>query len=166
VDGLGSESAFFDAIVNERAWEFGGEGIRKFDLIRWNLLMPKIEEQRVALNKMFKQEYPITVFDKTLTFIPGYLYYKYEDNAEIIDKASFNFFEDRGSATISGYEQVKWLWASSDTDKEPYYERITKFSSGLQKSVNGSCENRHLFPLASSTINDSNGSLSNSYGFQ
>ena len=35
---------FFKAIVNERAWEFGGEGLRKFDLVRWNLYANKIEE--------------------------------------------------------------------------------------------------------------------------
>ena len=29
------DSDFFEAIVNERAWEFGGEGIRKLDLVRW-----------------------------------------------------------------------------------------------------------------------------------
>lgn len=31
-----SKGDFFKAIVNERAWEFGGEGLRKFDLVRWN----------------------------------------------------------------------------------------------------------------------------------
>ena len=33
-----SKAAFFDAIVKERSLELGGEGIRKYDLIRWNLL--------------------------------------------------------------------------------------------------------------------------------
>lgn len=37
---------FFNAIVNERYLEFGSEGIRKFDLIRWNLLAQKIAEAR------------------------------------------------------------------------------------------------------------------------
>ncbi len=36
VDALSSRDDFFEAIVNERAWEFGGEGIRKYDLARWN----------------------------------------------------------------------------------------------------------------------------------
>ncbi len=44
VNNLSSKEAFFNAIVNERAWEFGGEGLRKFDLIRWNLYAQKIEE--------------------------------------------------------------------------------------------------------------------------
>ena len=44
VSALNSKEAFFNAIVNERAWEFGGEGLRKFDLVRWNLYAQKIEE--------------------------------------------------------------------------------------------------------------------------
>jgi len=32
-----THDAFFAAIVTERSCEFGGEGIRKYDLIRWNL---------------------------------------------------------------------------------------------------------------------------------
>ena len=31
-----SKDQFFKAIVNERAWEFGGECLRRFDLVRWN----------------------------------------------------------------------------------------------------------------------------------
>lgn len=36
VENLTRAEDFFEAIVNERAWEFGGEGIRKYDLARWN----------------------------------------------------------------------------------------------------------------------------------
>ena len=39
-----SKESFFNAIVDERAWEFGGEGLRRFDLIRWNLYATKIEQ--------------------------------------------------------------------------------------------------------------------------
>lgn len=40
---------FFNAIVHERLLEFGGEGIRKYDLIRWNLLATKIAETKTKL---------------------------------------------------------------------------------------------------------------------
>lgn len=45
------KDGFFNAIVKERLLEFGGEGIRKYDLIRWNLLATKITEtkQKMAL---------------------------------------------------------------------------------------------------------------------
>src|SRR6476469_8885516 len=34
------KAGFFNAIVNERYLEFGNEHIRKYDLIRWNLMAP------------------------------------------------------------------------------------------------------------------------------
>lgn len=37
VSALGTKDEFFKAIVDERAWEFGGENIRWKDLVRWNL---------------------------------------------------------------------------------------------------------------------------------
>jgi len=42
VDGLNSYEDFFNAIVDERSWEFGGEALRKWDLARWNIYGKKI----------------------------------------------------------------------------------------------------------------------------
>lgn len=44
INSLNTKEKFFEAIVNERAWEFGGEGLRRFDLIRWNLYSKKLDE--------------------------------------------------------------------------------------------------------------------------
>jgi hypothetical protein len=38
--------------VNERYLEFGGEGIRKYDLLRWNLFATKIAEVKDNIEKM------------------------------------------------------------------------------------------------------------------
>lgn len=65
----GSYEGFFDAIVKERSLEFGGEGIRKYDLIRWNLLYAKLEEARANLVKMRNQEAP---YDQ----LPRNIYYR------------------------------------------------------------------------------------------
>jgi hypothetical protein len=46
---VSSQQAFFNTLVNERFLEFGGESIRKYDLIRWNLLASKITEARANL---------------------------------------------------------------------------------------------------------------------
>lgn len=51
IDSVGaSKELFFRAIVNERAWEFGGEGLRRFDLIRWNNYGEIINKVVVDLN--------------------------------------------------------------------------------------------------------------------
>ena len=47
-----SKSDFFKYVVRERSLELGGEGVRKFDLIRWNLLGTAIAESRANMIKM------------------------------------------------------------------------------------------------------------------
>ncbi|HEV7783106.1 MAG TPA: RagB/SusD family nutrient uptake outer membrane protein [Chitinophagaceae bacterium] len=47
-----SKPDFFKAIVRERSLELGGEGVRKFDLIRWNLLATAFTETKANLLKM------------------------------------------------------------------------------------------------------------------
>lgn len=54
VNKLGSKDDFFNAIVDERAWEFGGECIRKFDLIRWGNYGQKIVQTKTELSNMGK----------------------------------------------------------------------------------------------------------------
>ena len=54
VNGLTTKDAFFNAIVNERAWEFGGECLRKFDLGRWNIYGKKIVEAKTTMDNMGK----------------------------------------------------------------------------------------------------------------
>lgn len=45
-----NKDLFFEAIVNERAWEFGGEGIRRFDLVRWNNYGERVNKVVFDLN--------------------------------------------------------------------------------------------------------------------
>src|SRR6187399_2203063 len=53
VDLVGlSKDDFFKALVRERSLELGGEGVRKFDLIRWNMLATAINETKANLTKM------------------------------------------------------------------------------------------------------------------
>lgn len=48
----GTATDFFKMIVRERMLEFGGEGIRKWDLVRWNLLGTALNETKANLAKM------------------------------------------------------------------------------------------------------------------
>jgi hypothetical protein len=88
---------FFNAILNERAWELGGEGIRKFDLIRWGLLSVKIDAYKEAMCKMFTGKSDVRIFDKIYqpTDFPDTIFYKYKTKADstwAIDKSSVNFY--------------------------------------------------------------------------
>ena len=83
VSSLTSKEDFFNAIVDERAWEFGGEKLRRFDLARWNLYGKTVYNLyhnwitigRVAHTKVTKDfDQPIsgTPFDD----YPAKVYYK------------------------------------------------------------------------------------------
>ncbi|MFT3738120.1 MAG: RagB/SusD family nutrient uptake outer membrane protein [Breznakibacter sp.] len=104
------DSDFFEAIVNERAWEFGCEGIRKQDLIRWGLLYDKIEKMKETLCLMFDNKEPVTIFDKTYqpTDFPQTVYYKFKDS-EYIDPASLNYYEDLVDAPGTDYLSTSWF---------------------------------------------------------
>ena len=60
---------FFNAIVNERYLEFGNEGIRKYDLLRWNLLATKIAEARTKIQQIRDRVAPYT-------YVPQFVWYK------------------------------------------------------------------------------------------
>ncbi len=45
----GDKDGFFKLLVRERHLEFGGEGIRKYDLVRWNLLGKALTETKANL---------------------------------------------------------------------------------------------------------------------
>lgn len=49
--------------------EFGGEGLRKYDLIRWNLLETKINETRQKLTQFMNGT-------GAYTNVPEYIFYK------------------------------------------------------------------------------------------
>jgi hypothetical protein len=63
------KAGFFNAIVNERFLEFGEEGIRKYDLIRWNMLASKIAEARLRITQIQARTGPYAL-------VPQYVYYK------------------------------------------------------------------------------------------
>lgn len=102
---------FFNAIVNERAWEFGCESIRKEDLIRWGLLYSKIEAMKKALCLMFDDKQPVTIFDKTYqpSNFPQTVYYKYQAGNEFIDPASVNYYHDLPANPGAPYLSVSWF---------------------------------------------------------
>jgi starch-binding outer membrane protein, SusD/RagB family len=67
------KDGFFNAVVKERLLEFGGEGIRKYDLIRWNLLETKINETRQKLRDFMTgsgrySNVPLVVYSKPNTY--------------------------------------------------------------------------------------------------
>lgn len=137
---------FFNEIVKERAWEFGGECIRKFDLIRWNLLGTKIAETKENLAKLYNGEAP---YDK----VPRKLVWRNEsENLQILN-LSFNM----DSTQIAERDSIMWPnvydWANNVT---PEYTSI--FAGYFEANK------KELLPIHQSVI-DKNPNLKNDFGY-
>lgn len=120
-----SKSAFFDAIVKERSLELGGEGIRKFDLIRWNLLSTKIAATKAALLAMSTSAAPYNT-------LPTSMYYKTgstsDDNTFTGGLWANSFYKAAPSSTPAGTTKVTWLSAAINTTSLARY--ATGFTTG------------------------------------
>lgn len=155
------KETFFNAIVDERAWEFGGEMIRKYELIRWNLYYEKMAETVEGCKKMAGE-----AFDGTGT-LPDYIYTKLDEKGEL---QIYNLFEKVTSAPDETWTRQSWLLAMhSDTRPDGLAEWITR---DWDNYVNGSKIGvpdgivRYIFPIPTLGIDNSKGLLKNDgYGF-
>lgn len=126
------KAGFFRFIVKERLLEFGGEGIRKYDLLRWGLLATCINETRARLEAWgrasagahppfepwsFMEQGPVYARDPAQ--LPSYLYF--ERTPARSDIYGFNPFLNsfyQPGPTISapaGQGRVNWWIGGTST---------------------------------------------------
>ncbi len=160
---------FFNAIVDENKWELAGEGARKWDLIRWNLLTQKILEMKenyinditAAQENDENERYQKTV------------YYNYTDATKTtIDESSFTWFGFPDGKTEADYDGSKSSFGSTKLTDANVETNLPSISSGLtgtslspNETPDVPVKNRYLMPIPATTISASNGTLYNSYGW-
>lgn len=103
-----SKSSFFDAIVKERSLELGGEGIRKYDLIRWNLLGVKINATKANLLLMQAGTAPYNG-------LPLSMYYRNNSTADDGTLWANSFYKPAPSSTPVGTTKISWVGTSITT---------------------------------------------------
>lgn len=144
-----SKAAFFDAVVKERSLELGGEGIRKFDLIRWNLLATKIAATKAALLAMSTLSAPYNT-------LPVSMYYRTtstsDDNTYTGGLWANSFYKAAPATAPAGTTRVVWLSAAINTTA------VSRYATGF---VTGKSE---LLPLPQ-PARDANLNLSQNPGY-
>lgn len=161
---------FFNFIVKERLLEFGGEGLRKYDLIRWNLLETKINETKQKL---------VAFMNGTGAYanVPEYIFYKKPASSVVnyiptktaqqnvldmdlyvngIAKADVFYSPNQSVATPTGYTKVNWRLAMT----QPYIsgDPIKSYAHYFEPNK------KELLPIALDVIN-SNYNLTQDYGY-
>lgn len=142
-----SKDEFFNELVKERAWEFGGESIRKFDLIRWNLLGDKLNQMRAELQKMSLAQSPYET-------LPERIMWRNKSNGDL-EFYNFNFNVD--STTVADRDVNEWPFAS-DWRVAINDEFIGSIAMHFEAN------RKELLPIHQSIV-DQNPNLKNDYGY-
>nr|WP_294897028.1 RagB/SusD family nutrient uptake outer membrane protein [uncultured Pedobacter sp.] len=171
VDNLvGKHDDFFDAIVNERAWEFGGECIRKYDLERWNLYGKKIAEARNNLTQMGEDA---NAGVGSFSDLPDYLYYKINADKTVTflnrykkvpAPANLKDVPNKGD-NPDGYLKATWMKGLYDTKTSGPVAYILTTWRGYPDNT-GQTAVRYILPVHASTVTASLGIVNNNgYGY-
>jgi hypothetical protein len=155
-----TKTGFFNALVNERFLEFGHEGIRRYDLLRWNLLATKIAEARTKIQQI--RDRLVAPYNN----IPQYIYYK-NVGEEIQFYAGTNtaltaqpfWRPTQIPSPTTGWTRVDWaqhLTTASSIDGKPLWQGFASFF------VPGKSE---LYPFDAATIASYQGLLKQNPGY-
>lgn len=156
VDALNNYDTFFDAIVEERAWEFGGESIRKYDLIRWNLLAKKLRQLK---GELFQLGYDCQHPDKGGKYAnaPAYLYYKAlpDGTLDIVG------MDQNMPTPPSGYIPYSWFRNVVQGTTE---ELVNNYDRYYREYIINADPLVYIYPIHKDVISESKGALKNYYG--
>ena len=182
----GSKTEFFQAIVNERKWEFGGENMRWKDLVRWNLYSKVVYEsfmQYLIVGNM-ANGYNMDGSDD-YDNLPFSIYYRVIDNPgdinvypnttmDILDL--YNSYESAyNPGNDSGYDKTAYFYEwGNDGDVYPKaqclysfrgYIRDGDFSNYQSMDPNNLPPVRYILPIPNTVIQMGGGIYKNYYGY-
>ena len=148
-----SQEAFFNGIVEQRAFEFAGESLRKADLIRWGIIDEKMAEAKEKLTRLASRtgEY---------SDLPSKLYYKLGSDGETLSIYGLNHgdTDEQGEAMTKNdsnkYSSKQWF-VDSKTGENIINDDYINGLYVNKPSLN--C----LWPIWQTFINKSNGMLNN-----
>ena len=148
-----SQEAFFNGLVEQRAFEFAGESLRKADLIRWGIIDEKMAEAKEKLTRLASRtgEY---------SDLPSKLYYKLGSDGETLSIYGLNHGDtDEQGETMTKDDSNKY------SSKQWFVDSKTGENIINDDYINGLYVNKPslncLWPIWQTFINKSNGMLNN-----
>lgn len=138
-----SKTAFFNAIVDERALEFTGEMLRKGDLIRWNLLGTKLAEAKTKLQQLENRQ-------GQYADLPLSIYYKTLADGETVTIYGLNHGDTDAAGAALGYSTKSWKMAATG-DAATFWDALYLRNPDQQQ----------FWPIWQVFLDASNGQLTN-----
>lgn len=141
-----NQNAFFNGIVEQRAFEFAGEMLRKADLVRWGIIDEKMAEAKQKLTDLSNRA-------GSYADLPLKLYFKNEGENIVIYGLNHGDTDEEGAA-LDGYKSKQWFIDSKTNANLLTEDYINGLYVG-KPSLN--C----LWPIWQTFIEKSNGLLNN-----
>ena len=138
-----SKTDFLKSIQDERLFEFCSEGIRKYDLIRWNLLASKIAETKAELVKMLNKAAPYNT-------LPLNMYFKTSSPTLIWGNS---FYAPSPATAPSGFSAVGWMSSITAT------ALVDKFAADFVPNKG------EILPIPRNILEASHGKIVQDYGY-
>ncbi|NML63708.1 RagB/SusD family nutrient uptake outer membrane protein [Hymenobacter sp. RP-2-7] len=160
---LSSKASMFNALVNERLLEFGSEGVRKYDLLRWNLLADKLAATKASLRLLQAGTAPYNT-------VPQYQYYKVVNG---VVQWQRSFYRPSPSATPSGTTRVNWragIDATYVANLQPNGTAVQVGTTSVNSVGSGMAaeyvpgQGKELLPIPQTTL-DTDPALKQNYGY-
>ena len=153
---------FFNALVKERSLEFGGEGVRKYDLIRWNLINTRLADTKTNITNISKRTgtFAGNYAFNSLNFsnIPDSVFYKTTSTVTTGMVWGNSLYAPRGGvSTISGYTKQAWAISGVATI-------LTASGSSNGYAFGFKPNHSELLPIPQSAI-DADPKLTQDYGY-
>jgi hypothetical protein len=153
VNAINSKDKMFDAIVDERAFEFCGEMTRKFDLIRWGLLKSKMIEAKTDMKALRD----LTGKYAGVNGLNGDIYWQLDG-----DKVVVYGFNGEAVKPSGAWEK-----------KAEYFNKIvdskgadTGLYDALIEGIYDKDPEQYMFwPIFNTTMTNSQGKIKNDYGY-
>ena len=154
VEKISSKEAMFDAIVDERAFEFCGEMTRKFDLIRWGILKEKMD-QAIAEMKDLRD---LKGSFAGVNMLGGDVYYRLDGNKIVI----YGFTGEAVKPAGAWEKKAEYFTKVVDSKGAD-----TGLYDALVEGIYNRDPEQYMFwPIYFDTMTNSQGMIKNDYGYE
>lgn len=166
------KDGFFKALVQERMLEFGGEGLRKYDLIRWNLLAAKIAETKAKLPHltmnapMDNNPYPYVSDHVWMLLTP------FTNKDCSVEESNISYYGGNNNVALytystaspSGYERIYWrraigTWTNGVLTAEYIYDANRGYACRFEAN------RAELLPYPQRVMMENRGAVKQNHGY-
>lgn len=157
------QDAFQQVIMDQRKFEFAGEGLRKVDLIRWGKLSESLAETKAKMTRLANRSGEYANY-------PSKIYYEEGLGAVSTDADGYTIYGlEEGDTDAYGKENFtnssSWFVLGAGSDDAKIKENDTKINNYLTYLYVNDPNSKMFWPIWKVFIDGSNGLLTNDYNY-